>query len=226
MKIRLLLPMIAALALSGVAVQAATVSITVSSAGNVPKYVDSLGGFLTAGDTVRVGIFNTSTPGNLATVQTSDVYADVNALFTPLAENLTNAGSVVQTGNSGTDLIINNQFATGNIFGQIQNIDANYCTTGTELAVWVFNNSDPTQATQWGIFTATTGWEFPAGLGSSTLASNEIDTILRGSNIGGNFALSNISVVPEPGSWLLLIAGAVVLTGRRRRGTGRGLGLV
>ncbi|MDB6138883.1 MAG: hypothetical protein JWO94_1955, partial [Verrucomicrobiaceae bacterium] len=67
------------------------------------------------------------------------------------------------------------------------------------------------------IFTATSGWEFPAGLGSSTLSTNEIDTILRGSVNGGNFALSNINVVPEPGSWLLLVAGAVMLNARRRR---------
>ena len=219
MKMRTLLSTAAMLALAG-SIQAATVSITVSSAGNVPKYVDSLGNVLGVGDAVRVGFFNTS-GGNLSTLQNSNVFADVNALFTPLAEGIANAGTVVESGTSGTNLIINDAFSgtfgPGNVFGQISGIDSTYCTTGTELAVWVFNNADPTLATQWGIFTATSGWEFPAALASSTLATNEIDTVIRGSSAGGNFLLSNISVVPEPGSWMLLAAGAVVLNGRRRR---------
>lgn len=214
---RLLLPTIAILVLASAAVQAATVSITVSSAGAVPKFVDSLGGFLVAGDAIRVGFFNSSTPANLATLQTSNVFADVNALFTPLAENITNAGTVSETGATGSNLVINNLFGTGNVFGQIQNIDSTYCTPGTELFIWVFNNADPTLATQWGIFTSTAGWEFPAGLGSSTLATDENVVILRGSNLSGNLALDNVNVVPEPGSWLLLVAGTVVLTSRRRR---------
>lgn len=215
MKIRFLLSTVAMLALAA-AGRAATVSITVSSAGNVPKYVDSLGNLLGTGDAIRVGFFDTS-GGNLSTLQNSNVFADVNALFTPLAEGITNAGTVNEVGASGTNLVINDLFATGNVFGQITNIDSTYCTTGSELAVWVFNNADPTLATQWGIFTTTSGWEFPAALGSSTLATNEIDRIIRGSSAGGNFLLSNISVVPEPGSWMLLAAGAVVLNGRRRR---------
>lgn len=214
---RLLLPTIALLVLASAAVQAATVSITVSSAGAVPKFVDSLGGFLVAGDAIRVGFFNSSTPANMATLQTSNVFADVNALFTPLAENITNAGTVSETGATGSNLVINNLFGTGNVFGQIQNIDSTYCTPGTELFIWVFNNADPTLATQWGIFTSTAGWEFPAGLGSSTLATDENVVILRGSNLSGNLALDNVNVVPEPGSWLLLVAGTVVLTSRRRR---------
>jgi hypothetical protein len=220
MKTRFLLSTVAMLALAGTA-PAATVSITVSSAGNVPKYVDSLGNLLGTGDAIRVGFFNTS-GGNLSTLQNSNVYADINALFTPLAEGITNAGTVNEVGAGGTNLVINDLFATGNVFGQITNIDSTYCTTGSELAVWVFNNADPTLATQWGIFTTTSGWEFPAALGSSTLATNEIDTIIRGSSAGGNFLLSNISVVPEPGSWMLLAAGAVVLNGRRRRRTSAG----
>ena len=217
MKTRLLLSTIALLVLASTAVQAATVSITVSSAGAVPKFVDSLGGFLVAGDAIRVGFFNSSTPANMATLMTSNVYGDVNALFTPLAEGISNAGTVNETGATGTNLVINDLFGTGNVFGQIQNIDSTYCTPGTELAVWVFNNADPTLATQWGIFTSTSGWEFPAALGSSTLATNENVVIMRGSSLSGNLALDNISVVPEPGSWLLLAAGALVLNGRRRR---------
>ncbi len=219
MKPRLLLPTIALLAMASAAVQAATVSISVSTAGAVPKFVDSLGGFLTAGDAVRVGIFNVSTPANLATLQTSNVFAEVNALFTPLAENITNAGTVNETGATGTNMVINNMFGTGNIFGQIQNIDSTYCTPGTELFIWAFNNADPNLATQWGIFTSTGGWEFPAALGSSTLSTSASENvvIIRGDSLGGNLALSNINIVPEPGSWLMLIVGAVVLTGRRRR---------
>ena len=223
MKARLFLPTIALLAMASAAVQAATVSVTVSSSGLgvPPKFVDSLGGFLTVGDAVRVGVFNTSTPANLATLQTSNVFADVNALFTALGENIANAGTVLQgdaLGNplTGTNLVINNGL-THNVFGQITNVDSNYYTQGTELFLWVFNNADPTLATQWGIFTSSGGWEFPSGLGSTTLGTNENVVILRGSSLSGNLALDNISVVPEPGSWLLLIVGAVALTGRRRR---------
>ena len=224
MKSSILLPAIALLALLGTSAQAATVSITVSTAGaGNPLYVDSLGNFLGAGDVVRVGIFDTSTLANLTTLETSDDYAAINALFTPLAEGGSNSGTVTETGATGTDLVINNLFGTGNIFGQIQGIDSNFCTPGTELAVWVFNNSDPLQATQWGIFTTTSGWEFPAALGSQTLASNKINDVIRGSSLGGNYALS---VVPEPGSWLLLMLGSVVLNYRRRRPGSRMSGIL
>jgi len=219
MNTRFLLPVVALLALSGQAVQAATVSISVSAVSANPEFVDSLGGFLAAGDAVRVGIFNTSAPGSLATLQTDNVYTDVNALFTPFAEGGANSGLVNQSGNLSTNLVVNNFFGTqGAVFGQITGIDSNFCTPGTELALWVFNNADPTQATEWGIFTSTSKWAFPQALGSNTLTTTTLDNVIRGSTEpNGNFALSNISVVPEPGSWLLLMAGAVALTGRKRR---------
>ena len=220
MKTRLFLSSIACLLGLTVASSAATVDVAVTSAGTSPKFVDSLGSFLTLGCDVRVGIFDMSTPANLAILQTSNDFTAVNSLFTPLAENMGGGGTVSQFGNAGTNLIINNGLGTGNVFGSIVGIDPAFCTPGTELAVWVFNNSDPTQASQWGIFTTTSGWEFPAASalgGSSTLNTNEIDTIIRGSTNGSNYALSNVSAVPEPGSWLLIVAGAVVVARSRRR---------
>ena len=220
MKTRHLLSTLAVMALTALPSTAATVDIAVSSAGTSPKFVDSLGSILNFGSDVRVGIFNMSAPGALATLQTSNDYNTINSLFTPLGENNGGGGTVSQFNNSGTNLIINNGLGAGNVFGSITGVDAAFCTPGTELAVWVFNNADPTLATEWGIFTTTNGWEFPAATvlgGSSTLNTNEIDTVIRGSSQGGNYALSSVSVVPEPGSWLLLVAGVAVLNQRRRR---------
>ena len=222
MKHRLLFSIIAASGLSLSALQGATVDVAVTSAGPSPKFVDSLGNFLNFGADVRVGIFNTSAPGSLATLQTSNDYNAVNSLFTPLAENMGGGGSVSESGTSGTNLIVNNLLGTGNVFGSITGIDSAFCTPGTELAVWVFNNSDPTQATEWGIFTTTNGWEFPAATvlgGSSTLNTNEIDTVIRGGTVGANYSLSNVSTVPEPGSCLLLALGSVLIVRRRRSGS-------
>ena len=216
---RILLPVVALLALSGPAVQAATVSISVSAVSANPEFVDSLGNFLAAGDAVRVGIFDTSTQANLTTLQTDNNFSDVNALFTPLAEGGANSGTVNQGGNSGTNLMVNNFLGIqGSTFGQIVGISSTFCTPGTELDVWVFNNANPALATEWGIYSSTSGWAFPQALGSNTLTTTTLNDVIRGSTEGnGNFALSNISVVPEPGSWLLLMVGAAVMVGRRRR---------
>ncbi len=220
MKKRSLLSTLAVLALFGTATsRAATVSISVTSLGGSPSFVDSLGTFLAAGDVVRVGFFNTSTQANLTTLETSNSYAAVNALFTALAEGNSGGGTVSETGAPGNQMVINDLVGTsGSVFGSIGSVDAAFCTPGTEMAIWVFNSSDPQNASEWGIFTTSSGWEFPSSPGSQTMSTSEINDVIRGSQNGSNYALS---VVPEPGSWVLLMVGAVVLNYRRHRRQGK-----
>lgn len=203
--------------------QSATVSITVNSNGG-PVYAESNGTLLSFGSAVRVGYFDLSSPSVVNTLQTSDLYAVVNALFTPLAESVTDAGTVLQAGNLGQQLIINDSFgSTGHLFGQVENIESTYLAKDARLSVWVFNNADPSLATEWGIFSAVSGWEFPAALGSQTLATFEITNaateVVRGSYDGGSqqLRLDAISNVPEPGSLTLLVIAGFVAQ-RRRRG--------
>lgn len=192
----------------------ADVSITLNSNGGSP-YTTSTGASLNVGSAVRVGFFNVTSPGNLAILQNSNNYAEVDALFTAFAEGNSGGGTVVQSGNSGSHLIMNDMFGAGNVFGQITGIDPNYCTTGDAMWVWVFNNADPLLATEWGIFSATAGWAFPANSGSETLSTSEVNNVVRGTNTGTELRLSNVSVVPEPGSLLLIMAAGAML--RRRR---------
>ena len=193
---------------------AATVSITVNSNGGSP-YATSTGSLLTTGSAIRVGFFNTFGAANMNTLMTSNVYSEVDALFTAFAEGHTNSGTVNQAGATGEMLVINDLAGTGHLLGQIINIDSTYCTPGDDMWVWAFNNADPLLATEWGIFSATTGWDFPAALGSATLSTFEVDTVLRGTNTGSQLQLSSVGVIPEPGSLLLIMAAGIVL--RRRR---------
>lgn len=196
---------------------ASTVSISVSSNGG-PMFATSTGDLLTLGSVIRIGSFDLS-GANLATIQTSNDYNTINALFTPLGESGTPSGTVAQGNNPGSLLIINDMFGTGNVLGQIGNIEAAYMTAGQQLFAWVFNTSNPTSATEWGIFSATSGWNFPNSLGSETLATFEIDSILRGSTTGGIDTTDRLqlSVVPEPGTVLLLGLTLALRLRRQRR---------
>ena len=213
MNLRSLLLIVGAFGVLAGRALAGPVSITVNSNAGSP-YALSTGTLLAPGSIIRIGQFDFSLPGNLTTVMTSDDFAAVDALFTPLAENIVNAGTVNQSGATGEYLIINDQFNTGDVYGQIIDIDSAYFTAGTELYAWVFNSSDPLTATEWGVYTASSGWEFPTDLSSSTLSTFEIDTVLRGTDTGTQFRLS---AVPEAGSSLLALLGLTVFAVRRRR---------
>lgn len=196
----------------------ATVSISVSSNGG-PTYTTDTGSLLSAGSMIRVGFFDTSGV-NLATLQTSNDFTQLNALFTALGEGNTNGGTVNQTnGSGGQTLVINNMFGTGNVLGQIANIDSTYCTPGTQLFAWVFNTNDPLTATQWGIFTASSGWAFPNALGSETLSTAESVQAIRGSTTGGNTTADRLrlAAIPEPSGALLLFSAGALLRLRRFR---------
>ncbi len=221
----LLLHLVSAVALLASAAHAATVSVTVNT--NGASYTTSDGSLLPAGCVVRVGIFDTSSPANIATIQTSNNFLDLNALFTPLAEGLPGAGTISEFGTTGNNIITNYNPAVGGmeVFGQITGIESTYCTAGTQLYTWVFNNADPLLATEWGVFTASTGWNFPAALGSETLATKEITDVLRGISVGAvNLSSSQlqlspiVSPVPEPsGAMLIAIISFGVVLRRARR---------
>ncbi len=199
---------------------AATVSISVSSNAG-PMFTTSGGGVLSLGSVIRVGIFDLS-GGNLATLQNSNDYNAINALFTPLAESGAPSGTVTQANNSGSLLIINDMFGSGNVLGEIANIEAAYLAAGQQLFTWVFNSDTPETASEWGIYSATSGWNFPNSLGSETLASFEVDTVLRGGYTGtlGSLTSSDklmLSPVPEPGSLLLILGSVLTFSLRRSR---------
>ena len=197
--------------------QAATVSISVNSNGG-PMFATSAGDLITLGSCIRIGVFDTS-GANLTTLQTSNDYFAINALFTPLGESGGDSGTVTQFGNSGSVLIINDLFGTGNVLGQIANIDSAYLPAGQQLYAWVFNSSTPLGSEQWGIYTSTTGWNFPEALGSETLSTFEIDTIIRGSTTGGLTTSDRLSLspVPEPAGSLLILATGLIYHLRRTR---------
>ncbi len=215
MKPRILLPLVSALAFIAATAQAMPVSVTVNSNGG-SKYTSSSGSLLGAGSVIRVGQFNVI-GGNLTTLQTSDDYAAVNSLFTPLAESIINAGTVNQSGAPGQQIVINDLFAAGDVFGQIINAEDFYFATGSQMYAWVFNHADPLLATEWGIFTSTTGWGYPMMHGSETLSTFEVDDVIRGNDTGTELRLASIAAVPEPGSALLVMVGACALFRRSRR---------
>lgn len=202
--------------LMGLPAHAATVSISLSSNAG-PKFATSGGSLLVNGSVIRIGVFNVSGL-NLSTLQTSNDYGLVESLFTPLAETQPNGGTVTQSGNSSQNLIINSLVGSGNVLGQVSNIESTYLAAGTQLYAWVFNDANPALSTEWGIFTATSGWNFPNALGSETLATFEVNSIIRGSTTGGVTTADQLrlSAVPEPGSALLMLAAAALLPRRRR----------
>lgn len=222
------------LALAVPVISQAVVTITVTSS-NGPCYTDSSGTLLADGSIVRVGYFDLSNPATLATLQTSNDFATVNALFTALGEGISGRGSVNQDDNTTSGLVINGAYlqsvnptgpyGAGHLLGQLTGITPtpSVFPQYTDLSIWVFNSSSTATATEWGIFSAwntsltTDGWEFPADLGAQTLKSSEILTVVRGNYdvLNQHMQLSPTSVVPEPGSLLLLLSTCLVL--RRRR---------
>jgi hypothetical protein len=176
------------------------------------------GGFLSSGSLVRLGYFDLS-GGTLATLQTSNDFATVNGLFRPLAEGIVGAGTVTQLGNSGNTLMINDQFDVGQAFGQIDGITAGYIPEAQFLSAWVFNGSNASTASEWGIFSSSTAWAVPPDQGSVVLSTSDINTVVRGSqDLAGNYLLATIpAAVPEPSGLLLIAtAGGLLITRRSK----------
>jgi len=196
---------------------AATVSVSLSSLGG-PMFTTMNGDLLAMGSSIRIGRFDTS-GGNFGLLQTSNDYAAVSALFNPLGEGSIASGIVTQALNTGSLLMVNDFFGTGNVLGQIANIDSAFLATGTQLYAWVFNTAVPSNATEWGIYTSSSGWNFPSGLGAETLATFEIDSVLRGGTTGGMTSADRFSLspVPEPTGLFLLLCAGFALGFRRSR---------
>lgn len=219
MKSFLIFPILSLALLTSLPV-AASVSITVNTNGGSP-YTHSNGSLLNSGSVIRVGYFDISSPGSLLMLQTSNDYSAINSLFRPLGENISNAGWINTVGSLTNYLVVNNMFAPGAVFDQIVGINVgslspsnpNYIAPTSDLSVWVFNSATPQSASEWGIFSASTGWEMPNDLGSSTLSTFEVDTVIRGVNTGSQLQLSP---VPEPSGLLLLFTSVCVFARRRR----------
>jgi hypothetical protein len=201
----------------------ADVSVTVTT-GTSAKYATSDGNLLPVGCVVRIGTFDTS-GGNLATLQTSNDFLNVDALFTPLGEGIAGAGSILETGATGNNLVINWTTGTLQMSGQITGINASYLSTGAPLYAWVFNTVDPTTATEWGIFAAPAFWSFPTEFTATTLSTRRVSDVIRGNATGlvtdpaSQLQLSSVvTPVPEPSGLLLLSfvgLGAIMRRSRR-----------
>ncbi|MGJ8725444.1 MAG: hypothetical protein ACSHYB_12875 [Roseibacillus sp.] len=149
-------------------------------------------------------------------LQFSNDFSEIDALFTPLAEGILNAGTVNQSPTSGDQLVINDFSNPGDIFGNITDTDGSYLAAGSALFLWVFNSEIMGDATEWAIVGSTdSSWMMPEEEGSTTLTPQDVDTILRGSGAGPNILLETYAV-PEPSVVLLGCLSASVLLGRRR----------
>lgn len=199
--------------------------VTIAAQGvNVLALADD-GTILPNGDAVRVGYIPAA---DLSLFQTSNVYSTLSADFTAIGEGNSGGGTLTENPTpSGIYLDINSFNSTPGAFdGTFNNVSSTYLATGDPLYIWVFNNANPAAATQWGVFSGGTSWEFPSSFpGSASLSlATASPTPIRGTMLtsgadSGDFELANVAVVPEPGS-LSLVAGAGLLAGlawRRRK---------
>ncbi len=171
---KVVLATIALSAIHLIIVEAGT--ITLSSNSGFPVR-DSTGGIISGG-AIRVGFLDLTSPRDFIVEHSSD-FQKIDAHWTPLAEGTTNGGTVAQAGNTSETLIVNDQFAAGEFFGQITN--ASSFPQGTKLFLWVFNHTNPSEATEWALISSSnSSWAMPGLIGSTTLSSDSADQIFRG----------------------------------------------
>lgn len=180
-----LLPALFSLFLNGVSLSLAG-NLTINS--NAGLQVRDSSGALISGGAIRVGFLNLESPRDFITENASD-FAQIDAYWTPLAEGSPNGGTVAQAGNTGQTLIVNDQFLEGDFFGQITNVAS--LPQGTKLFLWLFNDADPSEASEWAIVSSSDlSWSVPSAIGSTTLSTNDVDQIFRGSRVGNEIRLS------------------------------------
>jgi hypothetical protein len=180
---------------------------------------------LAAGDAIRVGYIPAA---DVSAFQSSNSYSTLNADFQPVGEGVSGGGTLSESPTpSGNYLDIDNAFSiTGAFSGQFSGVTD--LATGDQLFMWIFNNANPSAATQWLVVTGTsTSWYVPAtpvpGSTQITLSDSTLQ-IVRGTKVtsggfSGDLAMANIASVPEPTS-VSLIVGAFLLGGvalRHRR---------
>ncbi len=195
-----------------------TVSVSAVD-GFTGRFLTSTGTALPFGSLVRVGSFDLS-GANLATIQTSSDFQLLDALFTPLAEGITDSGTIDQASTTGSTLIVNDfgSSGSGNTFGQITGTAASYIAPDTTLYFWILNSSDTASATEWAIAGSTSDFfEIPTEPATTTLTARDADIILRGSKVGDDLLLGPVDIIPEPSTALAASLGCLLLLGRRRR---------
>jgi hypothetical protein len=208
----------------------AQVQIQASDAFGSGLVLSASGTTLSNGDVVRVGYIPSA---DLSLFSTSNNYSLLNSDFQAVGEGSlpTTTGTLSENGtpagNSNTVYV--NSFASvaGSFYGTFNGVNSSFLSVGSPLYLWVFNSSNPANATQWGVFSGST-WTFPAyptpGSVDLSMASAN-STPIRGTAItsGGNsgdFELAAIPAsIPEPSS-VSLMAGVLALgglaLGRRR----------
>ena len=176
-------------------------TLTLSSAGG-SQFANKSGTALQNGALVRVGTFDLPAGTREATVSNTKDYHQLKAWFRPLGEGVSGRGSVLQAGASGTNsgLRINDLPGNGGVFGAIESINESQLTSGTQLFVWVFNNSTPETSDEWGIFTADT-WKAPPSLGNSTLSTNAAVRALHGTSALNQLQLKSIPSTYANWAW-------------------------
>ena len=179
------------------ATSASAGTLTLSSVGG-SRFATKTGALISSGCAVRLGTFELPAASRDAVLNSQGDYAWLKSVFKPLAEGLIGAGSAAQASGSGSVLRANGFPAAGDIFGSISGIDPAYLSPDTQLYVWVFNHSNPDQATQWGLFTAAE-WTAPPALGNRTLSTAASVQALQGTATAGQLRL--IDVPSTYGNW-------------------------
>ena len=157
-------------------------------------------GELISGGAIRVGFLDL-TAQNTQVIEDATEFSQVDALWTPLAEGTSGGGNISQSGNSGQILIVNDQATLGEFFGQIT--DTSSLPQGTQLFLWLFNDPDPSQATEWAIVSSSnSAWKMPNVLGITTLSTSSIDQIFRGTLNEGQLNLAPKDPLTGFDAWL------------------------
>ncbi len=185
----------------------ASLAVTVAHAGTVTltssggrQFTDSKGKALPAGCTIRVGTFTLPEATRDQTLSTTTDLNQLKAWFKPLAEGITGAGSAVQAAGAGTMLRTNDFPTSGEVFGTVSEINSAYMPTGTKLYVWVFDAADIQQATQTGIFTAST-WTAPPALGATAISTGATVQALQGETMVNALRLAPVAASYGNWSW-------------------------
>ncbi|MEM7147465.1 MAG: hypothetical protein AAF591_20280 [Verrucomicrobiota bacterium] len=177
---------------------------------------------LPSGSVVRVGHFDDA---DLAFISTSNDFAAIDSLFTPLGEGGTSGTLLPENGQSmNGPVIVNDDPAQGDFSAQIVQNNVGYLASGLQAYWWVFNSATPATATQWGIYASSAiTWVTPDPTNSfQFLAQNPGDltslggTVFRGS-FGGGSDLVLAEIIPEPTRAMFLGIGFGYLAWRRRR---------